>query len=246
MIFSLFFGYVTLYIFLAVNLITAFKDLNVVQYVRGKDKFIYFGVFFFLMPLNVSFMMVITCGYLQISSLNKFLEKNLKNSTRVSLPEVFKKSSIIYDKLCDLFDSISSFYALNNLVILTAFTYFYVFLSYDVYVYPKSPSNGLRDYMLSTFLWCIYNTPFVVWMMTFGSWIQSEGCKTVDLIQYLSFDDNRVIISKKCFILTLQLEHRRPKISCGFDINWKTLFTLIVSVFSFSIIIIQFYDVSNN
>ena len=240
----MFIGYIALFLFLATNLVFTFKDLNIVEYLTGKDKFIFFGVFFFLMPLSVSFMMFLSCGYHQIRALNNVLESSIQNYYFICASTVIRKTSIIYDKLCDVFDLISAFYALNTLVNLSAFTYFYVFLFYDIYTYSRSPSKGLLDFTFSNLLWCLYYTPFVLYMTTLSSWIHSEGCKTGHLIEQLAKKTNKPLGSSH--IMMLQTKHRQAKISCGFDLNWKSFFALTAHVFYFSIIVIQFYDVSNN
>lgn len=243
---SLFIGYVALFLFVVVNLLFAFQDFNIVQYVTGKDKFVFFGVFFFLMPLSVSFMMFLSSGYYQIRELNNALERNIQNYYWICASGVIRKTSIIYDKLCDVFDLISAYFVLNNLVTLSAFLYFYVFFFYDIYVYSRSPSNALLDFTLSNLLWCFYYTPFVLCMTTLSSWIHSEGCKTSHLVEQLAKKTNKPETLRRSHTMVLQINHRVAKISCGFDINWKTFFALIGHVFYLSIIIIQFYDVANN
>lgn len=226
--------------------ILTFRSLNLFYYYGGANKLIFFATVFFFLQLCASFMMTLSYGYLQIKALNKFLVRTIQGHRRICIPNVIKKVSILYDSLCDLHDSISTFYMLTNLIFLMGFAAYHVIFFYSLYVYLKNPSIEQQVYLLAVAMWCFFHTPCMVWIMTFSSWIESEACKTAELTQLLANQDELLEETlRSSFIMTLQTNHRKPKIKCGlFDLNFKMLFTTIAGIFSFSIISIQFYDVA--
>lgn len=148
--------------------------------------------------------------------------------------------------MCDLHDSISSFYMINNMYSISGLTYFYVYLIYSSYVYFNQPSLDLLDFLLTDLLWGLYYTPCCLWMIIFSSWIESEGEKTVALVHQLASKDGKLDVLKSSYIMALQAQHRQLKISSLFDVNWKTLFALLGTIFSYSIVLIQFHEVLSN
>lgn len=222
----------------------AFKTLNLLDFVSGKNKLIFLATLYFFLPLSASSMMIVSCGYYQISALNRALQSCIKNQEDVPVSDVIRATSIMFNKLCDLCDSMSSFYSVNNLFSIFIVVYFYVYLFYSTYAYVHQPSQELFEFMLTSLLWCSYFTPCALWMTIFSSWIQSEGYKTANLVHQLaSTTDGSPKNFNSSYIMTLQMHHRNPKISCElFDIDWKACFLLIGSIFSYSIIMIQFHD----
>lgn len=191
-------------------------------------------------------MMVLLSTYYQISNLNKFLRKCLKHREIISVPDVFKKTLIIYNKICDLCDSISSFYLMANMSLFTGFALLNVFFLYTIFIYIRNPTNGLLLYLMTLILWCLFYIIAVIWTVIFSTWIHSESCKAADLIQQLVSKDNQLTSLRSSLIMSLQVNHRSPTIKCTFDINWKILYSVIGTIFSLSIIMIQFYDVTKN
>lgn len=246
LIVSVYFFYIFLLFMVASTWIFAFKALNIMSFLSIKDKFILFSTVYLLMCFCAGGMMTISCGYFQISALNDILETNIKYNDKSVITKIMTKAPLIYDKICDLHDSISAFYVVNNLFFVTGLTYFYVYLTYAIYVYINFPSNSLLDFLLSTLLWCVYYTPCAIWLITLSNWTQNEGLRTATLVQQLSEQSSKLGSLKRSHIFSLQVKHRNPKITTElFDINWKTLFVLIGGVFSCSIILIQFHDIFN-
>lgn len=246
---SVFFGYNIFFFVSVISLVVSFQALRIFQSGASANKLIFFTTALFFLQFCTSFMMLVSYGYCQIKSLNNFLTTVNENicKKKVYLPKVITQASKIYDNLCDLHDAISKYYLLNNLIFLMGFSYYLVVFSYSLYVYLENPTIGLRNYLLTVVLWCSYYAPCMAWMLTLSSWIENEGDKTDDLIQLLANKEKKLKTLKSSSIMMLQSKHRRPKITCElFDLNWKILFVIISGVFSFSIISIQFYDVSKN
>lgn len=211
-----------------------------------KNKFILFTLLYTFLPFTVGSWMIMNCVYYQIKSLNRFLE-NLLNNHEKSAPSIIKKVANIHDKVSDLCECVSAFYVLSYLFIISSSTYFYVFTTYSIFVYTKFPSQELLDFTLTVSLWCIYLGPLSISLIALSSWIQSEGNRTADLVEQLAIKARKLKMIKISYILALQARHRRTTVTCGlYDINWKVLFTVFGSVYSYSVIMIQFHDVLNN
>lgn len=243
---SVVFVYNFFYIFISIFLTFLFKLLDFNRHANLKNQiFIYLSVFSHF-EFSISLMMLLSCGYYQLLALNDHIRKCIENQIESSVQEVIIKTRIIYDKLCDIFETISAFYLIGNLAFLLGLTYFNVCFYYSMYVFFKAPSEDLGYFVLVTNTWCMYFSPCVIWITLFSSWIESEGKKTVDLVQLLANKDRNLKSLNASNFMVLLTAHRKPRVFCGlFDFNWQGLFAMICSVFSFSIIVIQFYDVSN-
>lgn len=190
--------------------------------------------------------MTLLCTFYQIQALNYYLEKLLKNSKTFHIPSVVKRTAIIHDKLCDVVEAISAFYLPNIFTFFLGFWYFSMFAVYNTYLLIKFPSHQLEYFLRTSILWLLYYSPCVLWMITFSSCISKEGYRTANLIQHLTVlkTDRRSLA--KTNILMQQMSHRIPQISCGmFELNWKFFFACLGGTFNFSIILIQFCDVTN-
>lgn len=222
-----------------------FIALDFNRHVSFKNKmFIYFSVFCHF-EFCLSMMMFLSCGYYQLSALNDHLRKSLRSQIKFPVPDVIRKTRMMYDKLCDVFESISVFYLISNLVFLMGLTYFNICFYYSIYVFSKNPSYELGYFTLTTYCWCMYFTPCIIWITIFSSWIELEGKKTADLVQRLANKDKHLKSLTSSNLMMLLTAHRKPRIFCGlYDFNWKGFFAMICSIFSLCIIVIQFYDVT--
>ena len=87
------------------------------------------------------------------------------------------------------------------------------------------------------------NVPCLVITNASASSVLAESEKAADIIQQLASQSGDLKILKKCVNFTLMITHRKPIVSCFvFNLNWKTVFMMLASVFNYTIIIIQFYD----
>lgn len=229
-----------------VNLIIIFTEMDYLQYISFLNQIFFFVSLFFYLQLCTSFMMILACAFYQLSAFNNHLKKFIDNPTQLEVSDVIRNTSIMYDKLCDVFDSISAFYMLSILMFILGSTYFNVYFWYLLYSFLAVASKGLGYFLTTTILWCLYYLPCIFWMVMFSSWIEYEGLRTVDLVLLLAYKDTKLKNLKSSITMALQATHRRPKITCGlYELNWKALFAMMGSVFSFSVITIQFYDISN-
>lgn len=240
---SIFFGYILIFFALNSAISVIFIRLELVSSFRDK---IFFGSTILLyICLMTSLMMCVSCGYQLLKANNIHLLRYFNSRREIDIVDVIRKTSIMYDRICDIFDGISSFFSLIIIIFLLGFTYCYVFFAYGVYILVNNPNSSILLFLSATLLWIIYYSPCVIYLTLYSSWIRAEACQTADLIQLLVNREKDLQSLHKASIFALFVCHRTPKISCGlFEINWKTFFGLMGSIFSFSIILIQFYDVS--
>ena len=221
-----------------------FESLDLKDSITTKNAFLFLSSVFTYMQFSLSFMTLLLCTYLQISSLNKFLSSNFRG---ISFCNIIKKSSIIYDKICDICENLSIFFLIHNIFFVAGFEIFTIFFFYSVFVYYRTPSSAGLIYVLAAFLWFSFCAPYLLWVATLSSWIELEACKTFSLIQLLKKQSRNVNIVKRSNNFSLLFFHRKPKIVAGgIVLNWKGFFIILGTIFSFTVITIQFYDVSNN
>lgn len=239
--------YNILIVYIGYSMIINFNALNISSKISSRNKFIYFSTIYLTMHICLSFMMALACGYYQLAALNCFLQKNIEKKILMASNEVILKASMMYDKICDAFEAISHYFLINNIVFFASFVFFNIFFHYSVYVDIQISNDPSIKYFVNTALvWSMYFSPAVVWILTFSHWVQSEGCKTADLVNDLANQERNLKTLRIAQRMTMMVAHRKPRITCGlFELNWKSYFAMVGSIFSFTIIIIQFYDVSN-
>lgn len=208
-----------------------------------RNKILFFGSIFLYVSFFSSQVMILSCAYYQLHSLNFFLTTLRINNTR-SLHKVIYMTSIIYDMLSDVFDEISKFSLINILIFLLGFFYFNIIFYFTLFINFKTPSDELFYFSSAIFASLHYFAPGILWLITYSNWIEQECCKTSDKVAFLIGREK----SSKSFRvgrnLMQQLSHRKPKISCGlFDLNWQFFFAILSGIFTYFIILVQFHDV---
>lgn len=242
---SIFFVYNFIILMIGAGLALIFDNLQFIVSSNLTSKFFFIATIIFHMYFGSSLMMLCNCGYQQLVTLNAILTKNLNDSDQQDLIDVIKKTAKMYDKLCDVFDEISTFYVFFILLVLLGFLHYNVFFVYALYILFNNLNPSILLFVIGTFLWVIYFAPCVIYLTLFSSLIESEAYRTADLVQMLVNRNMDLRSLRKASIFSLHVSHRIPKLSCGmFEINWRTFFGIMGSIFSFSIILIQFYDVT--
>lgn len=222
-----------------------FKSFQTIGSNFGLNEILFNMTLVFFLLLGVCLLMTVACMIFQLKALNHLLMKLLKSSDDVLTVQVIEKTSIIFDKLCDVSEDFSSFFLVDILIYLLSLTFFSTFFLYTFYVLLLSPDYKLFYFLLISLMWIFYYLPPVILIVTLSSLIEREGIRTADLIQQLTVKSKHLKSLKRSEIVMQMMTHRRPKISCGFfDLNWNFFFSMLVTIFSFGIILIQFYDVS--
>lgn len=197
------------------------------------------------MQLSSTFLMFESCVFCQIFCLNNTLRNGIEDRTRKPLISL-RDASKIYDRICDIFDDLSEFYLPLCIIFLVGLFYYMIFFIYGLYIYYEKASESLSYFLACAILWILYFSPTVIFSMRLSSWVRTEAGKTVDCIQKLANRQNDQKVVKDSYIVNLLAAHRKPRITIGlFELTWKSLFTVCTLIYSFAIILIQFYDVSN-
>lgn len=249
LILSMAISYLTFIITLNILMIIVLNDYGQID-VWGWKKVILFSILIVAYyAYNIACMMIVSLSYYIIESLNQLLERKIMMKDETSEKEmrkILKNSCKIHDKLCELFETLSLLYTINTLTIFLSFLFASVFSVFGVYSYIKAPSV---QRLILNVMFCIWNSlflPYVFWTVTYSSWIERDGRQTVDLMRRLMFQEKYLDSLGELDIFYRQVIHRTPFVSVMVDrINWNFFFTVLSGIFSFSIILIQFYDVSD-
>lgn len=237
---------ITTFVMIFATIVHLFTLLGIVEAFNARDRLVYFSSVFFNMIFATSLMMTLSCALHQLKSLNTFLDNSFRDKIKMTNNRWLKDLLIIHDKICDIFDGISKFFSLSMIGSALGFTYFNIFFVYEVCLIIQAPSKELLYLVETSILWLFYFTPCVLFVTICASSVKREGTRTIDLIQKFVNDQMRSHELKTLIHLNQQAFHRRPRVSSGlFEPDWEFFFTMLAGIFSFSIILIQFYDVSN-
>lgn len=197
------------FIMITFGIIFILNRLQLTQNTNVGFKIAFFGSLFFYTGYAVSFMMTLAAAYFHLKAINDFLLKCGDNPENFEVKIILKEISLMHDKLCDVFECISSYFVLIILVFFLGFTYFSVFF-YTLFVFFQDSNFKIFNFLLTSLLWVSYFTPSVVWLEYFSSFIEEEGSKTADHIQNLMLHEKSLNILKKLNCFLLQVTHRNP------------------------------------
>lgn len=227
----------------SIYLSLTFNLLLVAEYLSSNDKIIFFVSVYFNLLYFSTFITVLSSAYYQLHALNVFLRKLKSDRKNLTTVQLIKRTAIMFDRFCDMFEDISRFYLLNIVIFLFLSAFFVTYMIYAFYLNFKNPN----EFLLAVFVWMFYFLPPSLCVAVFASWIDNEGKKTGHLILSLVHSERLVKVLKSSNILMQQFKHHQPEISCGlFYLNWKFFFYVLGVISSFAIILIQFFDVSSN
>lgn len=244
---SAFILYNLTFAFVRIALKYLFLKLDFDRWMSVKNEiFLSVSVFQYL-QFCTSLMMLVSSGYCQLLALSNHLKTCVEECMESPARDVIKQTMIIYDRMCDVFESISAFYLISNLIFLLGLTYFTVFFYYSLFVYYNNPTEELGFFTAICYCWCLYYSPFMIWITIISSKIETEGTKISNLVQQLANMNNELENFRSSNLMYLLTAHRKLRIHFGiYDINWKASFASTGSIFSFCVILIQFYDVSKD
>lgn len=235
------------FIFLIVSfgLIAIFAKIGLANAISLRNKILYFTTVLTYVQLSSTFLMFESCVFCQLFCLNNILRKGIEDPTKKALLSL-KETTKIYNRICDIFDDMSEFYLPLCTIFLTGLFYYTIFFIYALYIYYENAGKSLAYFLATAILWIFYFSPTVGISMRTSSWVRTEAGKTIDYIQKLANHQSDQKLLKDSYIMNLLAAHRTPRITIGlFELNWKSLFTVITLFYSFAIILIQFYDVSS-
>lgn len=184
---------------------------------------------------QISHMLIITTVYKRLQQMNHILEtKRLDHS-------LLRKVGKLSNKLSDTLEMINSCYSINLLNYFLQFIIFSIFFFFGLFHYLTSPEADFQEFIFNTIscFYLFYFFWFGAWMITFSSWVESEGHQTIMLIHSHTLTSQKDLTACNC--LCLQLDHQKPLVSCGlFIVDWAYLLVFISALFSYLIILVQF------
>lgn len=227
-----------------VILTTGFLKLKIVELAKTIDKIIFVATLFFAVQILASIMMMIFVGYYFLMNMNQIIIDRIENGEFQGINKLLKFTSSVYLKLLDVFETISQIFVLFIILFLMVVTAFIVYFFYTLFVFLSSPGLLMFYFLLTIMALAIFYVPFAVFINAASDAVQTRSSATCTLLQQLINKSGTAKDLKTLSSFELLVAHRRPTVSCGmFDLNWKLVFSIIGSVFSYSIIVIQFSDI---
>jgi hypothetical protein len=165
---------------------------------------------------------------------------NYHDKTKVlkKLKSVLKMLS----KLSELLESASKYFLCNNIFLFTnlfMIILIMTFLGYDILVHDLGTDDVILFFAFVVFsVSTAFCSSITILTSTYFSKCFSQAFEKINLI-FIKFNDRK--IQKICELGILQLQNSRKEISCGFfAFNWKHVFLMLSSFFSYLIMMIQF------
>lgn len=226
---------------------TIFNKLDITDCVSTKDK-IYFNLAICsYVQLSTSTSIYGICIVLVIRGLNTTLKNFLDYPVNHRSCDVIRMSSLIYIKVCEICDNCSIIYSLLLTPFLMVFLFYNLLLTYGIFVYQMNANNQLYWFSLLALIFVVLYAPTVFILFSMSNFILTKSKTTIDLVQQIISKQKDARLQKKCNNLILLLSHTKPVWSLTlFDIHWKSFFGMLGVIFSYSVILVQFYDVSND
>lgn len=148
----------------------------------------------------------------------------------------------IWSKLGDLVAATSKYFLMCNIFLFLIIFMMYLitlFLAYDILMHELGSDNLILFYSFIVFT-CSYTHYGVV--ITISS-VYFSNCfsSAINNLNLIALKIKEKKIQKFCSLAVLQLTAIQKEISCGlFEFNWKFIFLLISSVFSYLVTMMQF------
>ena len=211
-----------------------------------KSIVIFFVTQFCFMLFCTVLEILFSCSCFVLKAVNKTLKSCINNPGKLSDSDIIRQTSMIYVKLCDIYGEIMKIFFLGLLVLILFCVVSIITFIYTVFMFIQKPIDLLFFFTLLMSLWVIMFSPVFCFLAGISSKVLSESERTADLVQQLANKSGDLKVLKNCKNFILLIAHLKPIVSCVlFELNWKTVFLIVGSIFNYSIIMIQFYDGSS-
>lgn len=176
--------------------------------------------------------LILSAAYLRIRLINKLIELNVGKFDENQMKEILKS----FHKLCDTIKLINECFWFIFVYKIFGFLFSCVLFFFNIYdIVIKGLSQVSAAFLFSGCFSLTMELLYISMIFTFSSLVE-KGC--------VKFESNFVkYFSWKTNFSNFQFNNQKISISCGlFKIDWKLLFLIITSMFSYLIVIIQFVD----
>jgi hypothetical protein len=208
--------------------------------------FAFFGSMAFYMIYGVTYFLIVCMISFQFKALNQILARNSKITSESGTKNLIKEIRKIHDDLYEVIEAISSYFVINCLTFLLILFFTGIFLAFVIFIFVQNPKLDTFFYFLTILHWLLLFFPFFVIITYFSNRLEEDAGETIKILENEAISRNSKGIMKSLDSFHKQSLHRRPVLSFGLlEIDWISAFTIMNGIFSFSIILIQFYDVKN-
>lgn len=197
--------------------------------------------FFVIMFCSKSYAVLCMSSLLAVNNRLRLINRVLTSESMNFVLDI-KQFLTLHDKLCDTVTLINRCFSITFLLNISECVFHCIYLVFNLYTISAHESTVQE--MIFLISGCIYVVPesvFVLFIIIFSSVLKTETNRTFLLLHDSRFSSSDADISKFHRIASLQLDHRKPFITCGlFVIDWVLLFAIVAAIFSFLVILIQF------
>jgi hypothetical protein len=155
-----------------------------------------------------------------------------------------KATAQIWDTICDGIDAIAFCYTINTIYYILCFTFNFAMFIHSIisYVFYENSTDVDLIYMCMIMAWTVLFSPTMIYIFFVVKGIDTQRRMIEKNVHSLVHAySQRKLVMNRAELLLLQFEHRQPKITCGvFEIDWKLLFCLLGTSYSYLLIIAQF------
>jgi hypothetical protein len=219
-------------------------NLGLTRNVTEGYKLVFFGSLTFYFLFGFGYTLITTMINFQFKGLNQMLSKLHELEDESNIKEIMREVRRIHDTLYDTVDAISSYFVITCWTFLLKLFFFGIFASYTVFVYFNDPNPDTFHFSIAISNWFFLYVPFNIYTATISAAIENKAKDTIEILGHSRILKKSTKFIKSFECLVQQSMHRRPVLSFGLlEIDWKENFTVLNGIFSFSIILIQFYDV---
>ncbi|KAG5685017.1 hypothetical protein PVAND_014220 [Polypedilum vanderplanki] len=195
------------------------------------------------MSYNVLFLIIVYNLHDRLKLIAENFEiSKFKNLHKCFIRNKIELTMIMLDKISDTIMSINKFYTFNTMIILLKFTIINTmstFLAYDVFVH----NLGLDDIILAIggYSYSLILGISCILIFFYTCFISKLFDKSFIQILDLKMKIRDEKICKQTFLALLQAQNYQKEISCGlFVLCWPQLFAMIVTIFNYIVVMVQF------
>jgi hypothetical protein len=234
------------FVSLVIVQISILGHLRLTRYLDKSFCFAFFGSMTFYMIYGVTYFLIVCIVSFQFKALNQILPKISKSTSESGTKALIREVRKIHDDLYEVIEAISSYFLINCVTFLLILFFFGIFLAYVVFIFVQNPKLETFFYFLTILHWVLLFFPFFVIITYFSNRFEKDSMDTIKILENEAISRNSIGIFKSLDSFHKQSLHCRPVLSFGLlEIDWFSAFTIMNGIFSFSIILIQFYDVKN-
>lgn len=158
--------------------------------------------------------------------------------------EIIKTVMVLYDKFHETVGLINRQFSLNLMLFFFICIFYFIFLCFNVFnIFAGGLSIRQLDYLVSGFLASSYQSANIFAILRYSSCVKSGNAKILNAVEKFRMHNRDIKTLKRSEAYSLQLSHEISEVSCGLYVfDWKLAFAIAASLFSNTIILLQFHN----